>query len=100
MTAAIVAWVSLFMWMGVAVWVFFDARRTHRAAVSNALATFLLPGLGLAVYLGTRESARRSSDEHLSPNGARLLRELTAEVERLRHELDVERAKRPSSGPT
>ena len=82
----LLGWALTWMWAAVAVWVYFDTRRQGRAAWWNALATALLPGLGFAVYMGLRGAAQRD-DESLSPNGRRLLRELTAEVERLRAEL-------------
>lgn len=88
---AVLGWVLCWMWVGVAVWVFFDARRRGRTAVWHAVATGLLPGVGLAVYMGTREAGRRDDDDRLSPSGHLLLRELTSEVERLRAELDAVR---------
>jgi hypothetical protein len=93
----VLAWALTLMWLGVAAWVYLDARREGRAPLWNALATFLLPGLGMAVYMGTRQAARRERDESVSPEGRRLLRELTAEVERLRQELAAERALRSDS---
>ena len=83
----LLGWGVTCMWLAVAAWVYFDARKHGMAAVSHAVATALLPGLGLAVYIGSRNAAARAADESLSPNGQRLLRELTAEVERLRAEL-------------
>ena len=94
MAAALLSWMIAFMWAGVAVWVFFDARRLGRAPLSNALATFLLPGLGFAVYMGTRQVAKLDTEADLSKSGQRLLRELTAEVSRLKAELEAERAGR------
>lgn len=88
----ILGWAVTFMWAGIAVWVFFDAKRSGRPRWSHAIATLVLPGLGLAVYLGLRPAADRETA--LSPNGQQLLRELTAEVERLRAENDELRAAR------
>jgi hypothetical protein len=76
------------MWLGLATWVYLDARRTGRVATWNAVATFLLPGLGLAVYLGSRAARERGGDDQLSATGHRLLQEMTEEVKRLRSRND------------
>lgn len=94
---AVVGWVLCWMWVGIAVWAYFDARHHGRRGLWHAIATAVLPGLGLAVYMGTREAGRRDDDDRLSPSGHLLLRELTAEVERLRAELA---AVRGPQGPT
>lgn len=90
--AAVVQWVATAVWVVAAGWVYVDARRAGRPAVWPAVATLLLPGLGLGVYLGQRSAARRDADPELGSSGTRVLRELTAEVERLRRELDDARA--------
>jgi hypothetical protein len=87
----VIGWAITCMWAGVATWVFFDARGRSRAPISNAIATFVLPGLGLAVYLGTRQADKEEREGGLSPNGSALLRDMTAEVRRLRGELATEK---------
>ena len=91
-SSAVLTWVLALTWFGAAVWVYFDSTRSGRNAWANAIATFVLPGVGLAVYLGTRGAERRDRDDAPSANGERLLVEMTAEVERLRRELAESRA--------
>jgi hypothetical protein len=98
-TGVIVWWIVTSLWAGVAVVIFFDAKRHSRAALVKALGVFFLPGLGLAVYLGTRGASGRQDDTALTPNGERLLREMTAEVMRLRARL-VEVGEDPGPPPS
>src|SRR5436305_9058476 len=72
------------LWLGVAVWVYFDARKRNRSGLGSAVPVFLFPGVGIAVYFGLRGAEEHELDPRLDPVGQRLLRELTAEVERLR----------------
>lgn len=52
-------WVTVLIWAVVATCVFVDARRVGRAPIVSALATFFLPGFGLAFYVRDRLAARR-----------------------------------------
>lgn len=93
---------TLAMWLGAAVWVYLDAAKTGRAPIWNAVATFFLPGIGLAVYLGVRAGSRSDQDDRLSRTGQELLRDLTQEVTRLRariFELEEAANERPGGGP-
>jgi hypothetical protein len=81
------------LFISLAIRVYFDARRSGRAAWSNAIATVVLGPLALAVYLGTRAAANRNEGDTLDAAGSRLLREMTAEVQRPRSDLAAAQAR-------